>query len=123
MPPEIVEPVELLAVLAAAESSAEVVEVDVAVDVSPPLEVDSGGGAVVMLVLKAIWSPSRLQAASMRAVSARRRITVSVAPGAKTSRMRDPRLERVADVREARDASRWSGLHGSARSRRRTSRM
>ncbi|MFZ6179953.1 hypothetical protein [Nannocystis pusilla] len=69
-----------LAVLAAVESSVELVEVDV-VDVSPPLEVEPGG-AVVMLVLKAILSPSRLQAASMRAMSARRRITVSVAPGA-----------------------------------------
>ncbi|WP_434420952.1 hypothetical protein [Nannocystis pusilla] len=61
-----------LAVLAAAESSPVLVEIDV--DVSPPLDVDPGGGAVVMLVLKAILSPSRLQAASMRAASARRRI-------------------------------------------------
>ncbi|MFY0536832.1 hypothetical protein [Nannocystis pusilla] len=80
MPPELAELVEL-AVLAAAESSAVLVEVDVEVDESPPLEVVPGEGAVVMLVLKAILSPSRLQAASMRAVSARRRISVSVAPG------------------------------------------
>jgi hypothetical protein len=71
-PPELAELVELLALaeLAAAESSAELVEVDVEVDVSPPFEVVFGG-AVVMLEPNPGPCPSSPLQAATRARAAR----------------------------------------------------
>ncbi|MDC0670545.1 hypothetical protein POL58_22505 [Nannocystis sp. ncelm1] len=80
-PPELVELFD--AAELAAESSAELVEVDVDVVVSPPLELVPGG-AVVMLVPNPDSCPSPLlQAArAARAASAMRRIMSSLARAA-----------------------------------------